>query len=61
MKVVVVGGGDIDAQFAVHCSQENETYIYISTPDVFVPDIQIVDAHNKITITGRISKLLPML
>ena len=53
MKVVIVGGGNIGTQLAVHCSQDNETYIYTSTPDVFVPDIQIVDEHDKVTLTGK--------
>ena len=53
MKVVIIGGGNIGTQLAVHCSQENETYIYTSTPDVFVPDIQIVDEHDKVTLTGK--------
>ena len=53
MKIVIIGGGNIGTQLAVHCSQKNETYIYTSTPDVFVPDIQIVDEHDKIFLAGK--------
>ena len=53
MKVTIIGGGNIGTQLAVHCSQENETYIYTSTPEVFVQNIQIVNENNEITLTGK--------
>ena len=53
MKIVIIGGGNIGTQLAVHCSQKNKTYIYTSTPEVFVPNIQIVNENDEVTMTGK--------
>ncbi len=53
MKITVIGGGNIGTQFAVHCSQQNDTCIYTSTPEVFIPDIRIIDENGRITLTGK--------
>ena len=53
MKITVIGGGNIGTQFAVHCSQQNDTCIYTSTPEVFIPDIRIIDENSRITLTGK--------
>lgn len=53
MKIAIIGGGNIGTQLAVHCSQKNETWIYTSVSDMFVPDICIVDEHDNIILTGK--------
>lgn len=53
MKIAIVGGGNIGTQLAVHCSQQNETFIYTSTPELFIPDIRIVNERDEVTLTGK--------